>query len=331
MIRAFRKNLLPVIALVVPFLLLPISAPGFQGLPKEKGSIKAGKSAAKVDLNHATAEKLQELPQVGPATARKIIENRPYASFKELEEKAGLNARVIDAMKGRISFGSARPAPASTTETAKRKAEPKKSSESTSSRKSTAKEAREPTSGIVNINTAGAAELETLPGVGPFLAQAIIEGRPYTKVEDLEKVKGFGPAKLAQIRNLVTTGPAAATAPSSPKAPAARGDRARTEVKKEGTQRAHSRSATAPPATPKREIADDEEEHVASKPPLAPGQRINLNTATLQELQALPGIGPVKAQAIIDARPYTSVEDVMRARGVKQKTFAKLKDHVRVK
>ena len=39
-----------------------------------------------------------------------------------------------------------------------------------------------------------------LPGVGPVLAKRMIEGRPYTSVEDLRRVSGIGAETLAQIR-----------------------------------------------------------------------------------------------------------------------------------
>ena len=62
--------------------------------------------------------------------------------------------------------------------------------------------------GQVNVNTAGAAELEELPGIGEVLAQAIIDYRtengPFTSIEDLEDVSGIGPATLEEIRELVT-------------------------------------------------------------------------------------------------------------------------------
>lgn len=59
--------------------------------------------------------------------------------------------------------------------------------------------------GLVNINTANAVQLTQLPGVGPAIAQKIIDYRtangPFTSVDDLTKVPGIGTAKLAQIKS----------------------------------------------------------------------------------------------------------------------------------
>jgi competence protein ComEA len=59
----------------------------------------------------------------------------------------------------------------------------------------------------VSINNATAAELETLPGVGPVLAERIVAFRsqngPFDVVEDLLEVSGIGEAKLAALRDLV--------------------------------------------------------------------------------------------------------------------------------
>src|ERR1700686_3504855 len=61
---------------------------------------------------------------------------------------------------------------------------------------------------------------------------------------------------------------------------------------------------------------------------------VNINTATKQELDALPEIGPVKAQAIIDYRnangPFKTPEDVMKVNGIKQGTFGKIKGMISV-
>ena len=61
---------------------------------------------------------------------------------------------------------------------------------------------------LININTAGETELETLTGVGPVTAEAIVQYRtengPFATVDDLEDVSGIGPATLEEIRPFVT-------------------------------------------------------------------------------------------------------------------------------
>src|SRR5438128_1312160 len=61
---------------------------------------------------------------------------------------------------------------------------------------------------------------------------------------------------------------------------------------------------------------------------------VNINTATKEELDALPEIGPVKAQAILDYRnangPFKTPEDIMKVKGIKEGEFAKLKGEIAV-
>jgi competence protein ComEA len=63
----------------------------------------------------------------------------------------------------------------------------------------------------VNINTASQAELESLPRIGPKVAQRIIDYRNqngnFKKIEDIMKVKGIGEKLFAQIKDLITVGP----------------------------------------------------------------------------------------------------------------------------
>lgn len=59
----------------------------------------------------------------------------------------------------------------------------------------------------VNINTATASELETLPGIGPVIARRIVAYRndngPFSQLPEVDRVKGIGPAKLKKIAELI--------------------------------------------------------------------------------------------------------------------------------
>lgn len=67
------------------------------------------------------------------------------------------------------------------------------------------------TPALIDINTAGVAELDTLEGIGATLAQRIVEYRtangPFAAVEDLQNVKGISGSLVAKIAPLITAGP----------------------------------------------------------------------------------------------------------------------------
>jgi competence protein ComEA len=165
---------------------------------------------APVNLNTATEKQLEDLPGVGPATAKKIIAGRPYSSVADLS-KAGVSKATIEKISSLVTVGgTASPAGAGAGKTTASNA----GSHAASSSSKTP-------SGPVDLNKASEAELEALPGVGPATARKIIAGRPYSSANDLVKA-GVPKSTVDKISSMVTAsgGAAAAAPPPPPPSPA---------------------------------------------------------------------------------------------------------------
>jgi competence ComEA-like helix-hairpin-helix protein len=69
-----------------------------------------------------------------------------------------------------------------------------------------------------------------------------------------------------------------------------------------------------------------------SRPALAEkgSLRVNINTATIEELQALPGIGPAKARLIAANRPYQSVENLAKLQGIGHRLATDLRPLIKI-
>jgi len=151
----------------------------------------------------------------------------------------------------------------------------------------------------LDVNTATAAELEAVPGLGPSRAEAILAEREangvFSGVDDLERVRGIGPATVADLGEWVTArgGPSVARGPSPHEAETPR-------------SREDARPAHAGP--------------------------IDVNSATPEQLCALPGVGPVLAEAIRKDREihgrFRSLEDLDRVKGIGPARLVRLQGRV---
>jgi competence protein ComEA len=72
----------------------------------------------------------------------------------------------------------------------------------------------------------------------------------------------------------------------------------------------------------------------AATPAVAAGGKVNINTATAQELEALPGIGPALAGRIVEYRtahgPFRGIEEIKNVSGIGEKVFEEIKDLIEV-
>lgn len=71
---------------------------------------------------------------------------------------------------------------------------------------------------------------------------------------------------------------------------------------------------------------------LAQKSKAAVTEKVNLNTATAEQLQTLPGIGPALAKTIIDHRTksgkFNKIEELLNVKGIGEKKFQKMKDRL---
>jgi DNA uptake protein ComE-like DNA-binding protein len=202
-----RSNSFVVWLMAVVLLAAVASSPAVAAAKKTPTPVAAPAASAPVDINNASEKELEALPGVGPATAKKIIASRPYATVNDLV-KAGVSkatiAKITPLVKVGVGAKMVTPPVAPAQPAAK-----------ATGAKGTTKTAEAPASGaLVDINSATEKELDALPGVGPATAAKIIAGRPYTSVDDLAKA-GVSKSTIEKISGLVTVGSAHAATGSA--------------------------------------------------------------------------------------------------------------------
>jgi competence protein ComEA len=159
----------------------------------------------RIDLNRAGRAELLQVRGIGPALADRIENHRrqhgPFQTVEDLRKVSGIGPATLERIRPWVTVrddtlvsavDQSSPAPDTPARDAPRKPVGKKPAI---------------LSVPIDINRATAAELEQLSGIGPVLAQRIIDKRPYKSVDDLLRVQGIGLKILEKIRPNVTSGP----------------------------------------------------------------------------------------------------------------------------
>jgi comEA protein len=188
----------------------------------------------------------------------------------------------------------------------------------------------------VDLNSADEKTIAGAKGVGDKLAKELVKSRPYRTWEEVSKVKGVGDGKkLASLRKVLKLGSGSGAAADEgtskskgSKKSSSKSDAASSDASTDKSSRTSSSSSSSDKDSSSKGEA-------SSVPKLAPGETININRASAAELEKLPEIGPVKAQAIVDYRNangrFASIEDIMKVSGIKEGIFGTIKNHITVR
>jgi competence protein ComEA len=153
---------------------------------------------APLDLNRSSATDLENVPGLGPVLAGRIVEQRQrqgdFRSLDELRKVQGIGPATLERIRPFLHTGTYTPSGPVPTARQEVPAGPTKKASPANP---------------IDVNRASAAELRTLPGIGPTLAARIVEARSkqrFRSVDDLRKVRGIGAKTLQRLRPHVTVG-----------------------------------------------------------------------------------------------------------------------------
>ena len=175
-----------------------------------------------LNLNAATAAELAEVANIGPDLAKAIVAQRNtigrFESIHDLRGVAGIKKKSLESLADVASFGTWDDplhvgVPVGREALAQEPRPKSKPGASTTGRGTRAPPPAPPpvvlkrATGPIPVNTATAAQLASLPGIGPALAERIVARRsehgPYRDLAALDSVPGIGPALLARIGPLL--------------------------------------------------------------------------------------------------------------------------------
>lgn len=157
--------------------------------------------AAQLNINTADRVELLQVPGIGPSLADAILSHRdergPFRSFDELDEVKGIGEKTREKLRPWLSLGGQGSlVRAQSPEVEKLERKPILPAANSPVKKLAADEQ-------LHINRASVEDLQRLPGIGPKLAERILDARqtqPFRTAEDLRRVGGIGAKTVEKLR-----------------------------------------------------------------------------------------------------------------------------------
>jgi competence ComEA-like helix-hairpin-helix protein len=256
---------------------------------------------------------------IGPRRARFIVENRPFRSWEDLERVPGISEGLIDDLRhggatiGGQGGGQRQPGYRHRLghdyqeEGGEQRRSEGRERGGERGRRGNEDEEQEK----IDLNEATREELIELEGVSGRIADAIVNYReehgPFRSVDDLLDVPGISRATFERIKNQVTVGRGGRS-----------GQRDRGEY---GEARTQSRRQES-----ERQGRRDQQEG------LDDGEKIDINSASVEDLTRIPGISRNRAEIIVEERekngPFRDIGDLRNSEGIGERIARNLERHV---
>ncbi len=289
--------------------------------PQKEEAKEKEEDIKKIEINSAKGEVLEKLSGIGPVYAERIIEERPFCSLSEITNVKGIGETTLKNIKKqglayvdplKDCFKESKNEEEDEKQIEDGEKEKKYEDEKEESKEDDDKKEKEK----IEINSASLDELQKITGIGEVYAERIIEERPFCSLSEITNVKGIGEARLEAIKEegLVFIEPLEGCFDDYKESKEDDDEEKDDEKEKEEDEKRD------------RGQAGEEDDESENDKEVEEKKKIEINSACLDELQKITGIGPVYAERIIEKRPFCDISEITNVKGIGEARLKAIKE-----